>query len=217
MSLPVAELPGRLESSLARHIGARRADIESLCAEARERSFRAVCVTSSCVELARALLEDSAVQVVALVGFPHGAIDSDAKRFETEVVVDQGAHEVDFVLNLGMLKDGDHKAVLREMRDIVEAADERPVSAVLESHLLTHDEKIRGCELALDSGVKQVCASLQFNPVEPMLGEVALLHKSLGGELAVKTFADIRTVRQAMVLLDAGAARIGMMAGVTLA
>lgn len=216
MSPSPAELPGRIESGLSRYIGVKRADIEALCAGARERSYRAVCVTSSCVELARALLEDSSVQVVALVGFPHGAIDSDAKRFETEVVVDQGAHEVDFVLNLGMLKDGDHKAVLREMRDIVEAADERPVTAVLESHLLTHDEKIRACELALDSGVKHVSASLHFNAVNPMVGEVALLHKTLGDELGIKTFADIQTVRQAMELLDAGATRIGVMSGVTL-
>src|SRR5208283_2698293 len=107
-------------------------DIEKLCAEAREHKFHSVCVNGSWVGQAGHFLEGTEVKVASVVGFPLGAMAADVKRFETEAAVDDGAHEIDVVLNVGRLKAGDDKHVLRELRDVVEAADERPVKVILE-------------------------------------------------------------------------------------
>ena len=177
---------------------ATRRDVEKLCAVAREKSFYSVCVNGSRVDLAYVLLEESDVQVTALVGFPLGADDADAKRFETEIAVDFGAHEIDFVINIGRLKDGDRAYVLREMRDIVEAADERPVKVILESHLLTHEEKIVACQLALDSGVQFVGTSTDFQSPDVTVQEVGLLREMLGGEFGIRAAYGIRDSQSAL-------------------
>ncbi|MDB6021146.1 MAG: deoxyribose-phosphate aldolase [Pedosphaera sp.] len=192
---------------------ATRPDIEKLCAEAREKNFHTVCVNGSRVELARTLLEESDVQVVALVGFPFGAQDTDVKRYETEVAVDSGAHEIDFVINLGRLKDGDRQFVLREMRDIAEAADERIVKAVLETHLLTRDEKILACQLALDSGIHFVATATDFHSPAVTLEEIKLLRETVGDQFGVKAAGQIRDLQTAQKLIEAGATRIGILAG----
>ena len=209
------ELAKSIESALFAADATRR-DIEKLCAQARENGFHSVCVNGSQVELACAVLEESGIQVVALVGFPLGAGDTDAKRYEVEVAADQGAHEIDFVINLGRLKDGDRNFVLREMRDIVEAADERPVKAVIESSLLTREEKILVCELALDSGVKFVATSTDFHALAVTVEDVKLLCETLGDQAGVKAAGGIHDWKMVAALIDAGAKRIGTTAGATL-
>jgi deoxyribose-phosphate aldolase len=191
-------------------------DIEKLCVAAREQQFHSVCVSGCQVEVARAVLEESNVQVVALVGFPLGLSDPDVKRYETEVAVDNGAHEIDFVANLGRLKDGDRNFVLREMRDIVEAADERPVKVVIETSLLTREEKILVCELALDSGVQFVATSADFHAAAVTVEDVKLLSETLGDQVGVKAAGDVRDWKTAASLLEAGAKRIGTTAGAAL-
>jgi deoxyribose-phosphate aldolase len=185
---------------------ATRADIEELCEEARNQNFYAVCVNGSRVELAHSNLEESTVQIVALIGFPLGATDSDAKRYEAEIAADQGAHEIDFVINLGRLKDGDSKYVLREMLDIVEAADERPVKTVIESHRLTPEEKSVVCALAAEAGVKFVSASTGFHAPATTLEDVKLLRQAAGPDLGVKVWA---LPADAAAFIEAGATRIG--------
>src|SRR5262245_6495590 len=138
-------------------------DFETLSAAAREHSFYSVCLNGSRVELARHLLDDTEVKVACVVGFPLGAMDSDVKRFETEAAIDLGAQEIDVVLNIGKLKDRDNPYVLRELRDIVEAADERPVKVILETCLLTREEKIRACHLVVESGAQFVKTSTGFS------------------------------------------------------
>ena len=167
-------------------------------------------MNGSRVELARTLTEESNVQVVALIGFPFGASDSDAKRYEAEIAVDHGAHELDVVINLGRLKDGDTRYVLRELRDIVEAADERPVKAVLETHLLTREETILACKLALDSGAQFVATSTDFHSPAVTVETVKLLRETLGPEFGLKAAGGIRDVQTAQALLDAGATRLGI-------
>ncbi len=193
---------------------ATRGGIEKLCADAREKFFHAVCVNGSRVELARAALEESEVQVVALIGFPFGAGDADAKRYETEIAVDQGAHEIEFVINLGRLKDGDHHYVLREMRDIAEAADERMVKVVLETHLLTREEKVLACQLAVDSGVQFVATATDFHSPPVTIEEVKLLREIVGDTFGIKAAGGIRDVQTMIQLIEAGATRIGALAGV---
>lgn len=184
-------------------------DLEKLCDEAQQNAFFGVCVNGSRVELARARLEESGVQVVALVGFPFGAGDTDAKRYETEIAVDQGAHEIDFVVNAGWLNDGDHRRVLREMRDIVEAADERPVKAMLEWDRLSSEERIMACELALDSGVRFICAGTGFYGAIPSMEDLNWLRGRLAGEMAIKVAGEIRDTQSAQALIGAGVARLG--------
>src|SRR5260221_6107142 len=214
-TLSATDMARRIDHTLLAADATRR-DIEKLCAEAREHGFFSVCVNGSRVELARAALDESEVRVVALVGFPLGAGDPDAKRYEVEIAVDHGAHEIDFVINVGRLKDGDGDYVLREMRDIVEAADERPVKAVLESHLLTREEKILACRLALDSGAQFVCTSTNFHAPDVTVEEVRLLREMVGEDFGVKAAGGIRNARTALALIEAGATRIGTMAGVGL-
>jgi deoxyribose-phosphate aldolase len=203
------ELAFRVDAALWKP-AATVAEIGAFCTEVRKHKFRAVCVNSSRVELASARLENSGVQVVALIGFPLGAMEADAKRYETEVAVDHGAQEIEVVLNLGWLKDGAQKPVLRELRDVVEAADERPVCAVIETTQLTRDEISAACHLILESGAKAVSTGADFWPdTRAAEADVKLLREVLGPDFAVKAAGGIRDAQTALALLDAGATRIG--------
>jgi deoxyribose-phosphate aldolase len=210
-TLSPAELAGRIERMLVRPDAMRR-DIEQFCAEARAEGSHCVCVIGSHVELACALLEDSEVKVTGLIAFPLGAADIDAKRYETEVAIDHGAHEIEMVLNIGRLKDADHRYVLRELRDIAEAADERPVKVILETGLLTPEEVRRACELALDSGVHCVCTGTGLRSAATV-EDVRSLRAAVGEKFGVKA-AGLSDAQKAMELVEAGASRIGTAEGV---
>lgn len=188
-------------------------DIEQLCAEARAHGFFAVCVNGSRVELARALLEDSEVKAACVVGFPLGAMESDVKRFETEAAIDSGAQEIDVVLNVGRLKDGDHRYVLRELRDVVEAAEERVVKVILETGLLTREEKIRACELVVEAEAHFVKTSTGFGPGGATVEDIKLMREAVGPEFGVKASGGIRNFATARALIEAGATRLGVSAG----
>ena len=211
-TLSPVELARRIERMLVRP-GAMRRDIEQLCAEARAEGSHCVCVNGSHVELACALLEDSEVKVTGLIAFPLGAADTDAKRYETEVAIDHGAQEIEMVLNIGRLKDGDHRYVLRELRDIAEAADQRPVKVILETGLLTPEEVRRVCELALDSGVHCVCTGTGLRSAATV-EDVRSLRASVGEEFGVKA-AGLSDAQTALALLEAGASRLGTAEGMT--
>ena len=206
-----AELVRRIEHTLVRPEATRR-DIEQLCAEARAQGFHSVCVCSSRVELARTLLEDSEVKVTGLIGFPLGAGDADAKRYETEVAIDHGAQEIETVLNIGRLKDSDHRYVLRELRDIAEAADERPVKVILEASLLTSEERNLACGLVLDSGAHCVCTGTGLRSAATA-EEVRSLRAMAGEKFGVKA-AGLSDLETAMAWIEAGATRLGTMEGV---
>jgi len=192
------------------------ADIRRLCAEAREHRFHAVCVNGSRVEFARHWLEDSAVKVAAVVGFPLGAMDADAKRFEAEGAVDAGAQELDLVLNVGRLKEGDDRYVLRELRDVVEAADGVPVKVIIEACLLTQDEKLRACSLVLESGAAFVKTSTGFAAGGATIEDVRLLREAVGPTFGVKAAGGIRDLATAQAMIEAGATRLGTSAGVAI-
>src|SRR5262249_27956343 len=154
--------------------------------------FHCVCVNGSRVLQARTLVEESGVKVATTVGFPLGASDSDTKRFETEAAIDNGAHEIDIVMNIGRFKDGDHGYVLRELRDVVEAADERTVKVILETALLTREEKIAACKLVMDSGARVVKTSTGFSTGGATLEDVRLLRETVGERFGVKAAGGIR-------------------------
>ncbi|MFZ0826264.1 MAG: deoxyribose-phosphate aldolase [Verrucomicrobiia bacterium] len=191
-------------------------DIEKLCLEARENGFYSVCVNGSWISRAGHLLEGTDVKIASVVGFPLGAMASDSKRFETEAAVDDGAHEIDVVLNLGRLKDGDDKYVLRELRDMVEAADERTVKVILETCLLTREEKIRACLLVVESGAHFVKTSTGFSTSGATVEDVQLLRDTVGPKFGVKASGGIRDLKTALAMIAAGATRLGTSASVAI-
>jgi deoxyribose-phosphate aldolase len=214
-SLTPAQLAACIDHTLLK-ADATAKDIAKLCAEAREHGFYSVCVNGARVLQAGHLLEDSSVKVVAVVGFPLGATSGDTKRFETEAAIDEGAHEIDLVIDIGRLKDGDDPFVLRELRDVVEAADERPVKVILETCLLTRDEKIRACELVLESGAQFVKTSTGFSTGGATLGDVKLLRELVGPKFGVKASGGIRDTKTALAMIEAGATRLGTSASVAI-
>jgi len=195
---------------------ATRHDIKRVCREARGQGFRSVWVHGSRVVEAVALLEESEVKLATVVGFPSGAMEPDAKRYETEVAIDNGAQEVNVVINLGWLKDGSDAAVLRELRDVVEAADERPVGVMLETALLTQAEKVRACELAIDAGAKSVITCTGFGIGEATIEDVKLLRGIVESKLEVTAVGTIPDLCRALALIEAGATRIGTAEGVAI-
>ena len=195
---------------------ARAEDIRKLCAEAKQHKLFAVCVNGSWVELARHCLDGTDVKVATVVGFPLGAMETDVKRFETEAAIDSGAHEIDMVINIGRLKDGDDKFVLRELRDIVETADERPVKVILETCLLTDDEKIRACEFVVEAGAHFVKTSTGFSKGGATIEDVKLLRRGVGQDFGVKASGGIRDAVTALAMIEAGATRIGTSKGVAI-
>jgi deoxyribose-phosphate aldolase len=183
--------------------------IERLCTEARQHQFFAVCVNASRIELCRHHLEGTDVKVATVVGFPLGATDLDTKRFETEAAIDLGAHEIDVVINIGRVKDGDWRYVERELTDVVEAADERPVKVILETCHLTAAEKKSACQVVISSGAHFVKTSTGFGAAGATIEDVRLLREAVGPKFGVKASGGIRDRATALAMIAAGATRLG--------
>ena len=195
---------------------ATRAQIETLCAEAAEHNFATVCVNGSRVELAYSLLEESDVQVATVVGFPLGAMEADVKRYETEAAIDAGAGEIDMVMNVGRFKDGDLDFVVREIRDVVEAADDRVVKVILETCLLTDDEIVQACKLVVQAQAHFVKTSTGFGSAGATIEHVKLMRETVGQFAGVKAAGGIRNAADARAMIEAGATRLGTSGGVAI-
>lgn len=215
MSLTTAQLTACIDHTLLKP-DASLAQIEQLCAEARKHQFFSVCVNGSWVATARHLLDGSDVKVASVVGFPLGAMSADVKRYETEVAIDDGAHEIDVVLNVARLKAGDDKYVLRELLDVVEAADERTVKVILETCLLTDAEKVRACQLVVESGAQFVKTSTGFSTAGATVADVKLMRATVGPQFGVKASGGVRDAQTALAMIEAGATRLGTSSGVAI-
>lgn len=191
-------------------------DIEKVCAEAREFGFWSVCVNGSRVAEARHFLEGSEVRVACTVGFPLGAMDPDVKRYETEAAIDAGAQEIDVVMNVGKLREGQHAFVLRDLRDVVEAAEERTVKVILENCLLTREQKIAACQIVVEAGAQFVKTSTGFSTGGATLEDVRMMREAVGPDFGVKAAGGIRDCATAWAMIEAGATRLGTSAGVTI-
>lgn len=208
---PTIALARRLDLTLLRP-DATRAEVERFCSEARGAGCQAVCVPGSRVALAAEALDDTSVKVSALIGFPFGTADSDVKRYEVEAAVDSGAQEFDIVLNPGWIKDGLDAFVLRELRDVREAADERPVKAILEMGLVTREEALRVAGIVVDAEVQFLvtgtgCSGRSVGP-----DFVQALREAVGPDLGIKAVGGVLTPADAEALIAAGANRIGVFA-----
>lgn len=191
--------------------------IRTLCEEARRYGFAAVCVNSSYVSLAKELLSGTDVLVTSVVGFPLGAMDKKAKAMETEIACHDGADEIDMVIALGRLKSGDWSYVEKDMKGVVAAAVGRPVKVIIETGLLTDDEKIKACEAALRSGAQYVKTSTGFGYGGATVHDVALMKKTVGSSMKIKASGGIRDYHTARAMVEAGADRLGVSAGVAIA
>ena len=189
--------------------------VRRLCHEAIEFGFASVCVNPYYVRLVADLLAGSGVRTCTVVGFPLGANLPEVKAYETELAVEQGAVEIDTVMNVGALKSGRDDWVLWDMRRVVEAAHPRAlVKVILETALLEDDEVVRACELAREAGAEFVKTSTGFGPGGATTHHVALMRRTVGRSMGVKASGGIGSRKEAAEMIAAGATRIGASAGV---
>ena len=195
---------------------ATREDIQKLCAEAAKHGFATVCVNTSNVRLAAGLLRGSGVGVCTVVGFPLGAMTGTAKAFETRETIRAGATEVDMVINVGAMKSRDYTTVMDDICRVVEAAGNTPVKVILETALLTDNEKVVACALSKIAGAAFVKTSTGFGPGGATEKDVILMKSTVGDELEVKASGGVRTTEDANKMIAAGATRIGASASVSI-
>ncbi|MGZ9166607.1 MAG: deoxyribose-phosphate aldolase [Anaerolineales bacterium] len=191
-------------------------EIAQLCFEARKYGFASVCVNPTWVSLCAELLKGSAAKVCTVIGFPLGATAPEVKAFETENAIRQGATEIDMVINIGALKARDLEAVARDIRGVVNAAHACGiiVKVIIETVLLTDEEKTIACLIAKEAGADFVKTSTGFAGGGATVHDVALMRKTVGPQMGVKASGGVRTFEDAESMIKAGATRIGASAGV---
>ena len=188
---------------------ASESDIRRLCAEARQYWFASVCVNPCSVRLAAKELEGSGVKVCAVCGFPLGANTTETKVFEAERAFKDGASEIDMVINVGKLKEGNDGYVLNEIKAVVEAVPQAVVKVIIETCLLTREEKIRACRLVKQAGAAYAKTSTGFSKSGATVEDVKLMRETLGEDFGIKAAGGIRSRSFAEELVRAGADRIG--------
>lgn len=196
---------------------ARKADIEKLCREAMEHRFYSVCVNGYWVPFCRETLAGSDVRVCAVVGFPLGAMTSGAKAHEAAEAANAGAAEIDMVVAVGLLKDGNYEAVERDIRGVVEAVSGKAiVKVILETGLLNDDQKREGCRIAEAAGAHFVKTSTGFGPGGATVEDIRLMREAVSPHIGVKASGGVRDITAALNMIQAGATRLGTSSGVTI-
>jgi deoxyribose-phosphate aldolase len=191
--------------------------IEKLCKEASEYKFASVCVNPTWVETAAKLLKGSDVKVCTVIGFPLGANTPETKAFETKDAIEKGATEVDMVINIGALKDKNDELVERDIRAVSDAAKGKALSKVIiETTLLTEEEKVRACEIAVRAGADFVKTSTGFSSGGATVEDIVLMRKTVGPDIGVKASGGVRDTEGAEAMVKAGATRIGASSGVSI-
>lgn len=184
--------------------------IEKLCNEAKENGFAAVCVNPFYVKKAKELLKGTEVKVTTVVGFPLGANVKEVKAFEAKKAIEDGAEEIDMVINIGALKNRDYKTVKEDIKAVVEEARGKAiVKVIIETCLLTDEEKVKACELAKEAGAHYVKTSTGFNGSGATVEDIKLMKKVVGESMKIKASGGIRDYEAAKAMIDAGASRIG--------
>lgn len=196
---------------------ATEAQIEKLCTEAREYGFASVCVNSCYASLAARLLAGSDVAVCCVIGFPLGASTTAAKAFEAADAAQNGATEIDMVINVGAAKDGRWDDVEADIAGVAAAIEGKALlKVIIETCLLTDGEKIEACRAAVRAGADFVKTSTGFSKAGANAADVALMRKTVGPAIGVKAAGGIRTCADAMAMIEAGASRIGASAGIAI-
>jgi len=217
----VADLP---PASLIKYIDhtllkpeATREQVEKLCSEAIEYKFYSVCVNSTWVALCARRLRGTGVKVCAVVGFPLGAMDSRAKNLETRYAIENGADEIDMVINVGALKSGDLKTVEEDIRAVRRACRQTTIlKVIIECALLSDAEKVIACQLSKKAGADFVKTSTGFAASGAKVEDVALMRRTIGPQMGLKAAGGIRTYEDAVAMIRAGATRLGASAGIAI-
>ncbi|MFV8838914.1 deoxyribose-phosphate aldolase [Salinimicrobium soli] len=191
-------------------------DILELCKEAREYSFFSVCVNSCYVPLAKKNLEGSDVKVCAVVGFPLGAMSTEAKVFETEQALKDGAEEIDMVINIGELKSKNYKKVEEEIAAIKSAVGDRVLKVIIETCYLTPQEITLASELAVKAKADFVKTSTGFGTDGARMENIEVMKKAVNGQAKIKASGGIKNLDTALSYIEAGVARIGTSSGVSI-
>lgn len=190
------------------------ADVRRVCVEARDYFFYSVCVNTHYVSLVAEEIRGTGIKVCSISGFPLGAVDSAVKAFEAERAVEQGAGEIDMVMNIGALKAGQTKLVRDDIAAVARACAGAPLKVIIEAALLTDEEKVLACRLAMEAGAAFVKTSTGFGPPGANAADVRIMRRAVGPGFGVKASAGIRTAAFALELVEAGASRIGTSSGV---
>jgi deoxyribose-phosphate aldolase len=195
---------------------ATEADILQLCEEALEYNFYSVCVNSCYVSIAKQALGKSNVKICTVVGFPLGAMSTEAKIFEAKKAVEQGASEIDMVINIGRLKSKNHVAVLKDISNVKRAIGLIPLKVILEISELSKNEMVKACEICIDAKADFLKTSTGFSKSGATLTAVKIMKKTVKDELKIKASGGIRDAETALKYIEVGAHRIGCSAGVAM-
>ena len=190
--------------------------IETLIEEAKKYDFASVCVNPTWVNFAAQALKATDVKVCTVIGFPLGANTPELKAFETSDAIQNGANEIDMVINIGALKSRNFDLVEKDIRAVVEAAKGTLVKVIIETCLLTDDEKVRACQIAQKAGADFVKTSTGFSTGGATVEDVALMRKTVGPDMGVKASGGARSYEDALAFIKAGATRIGASSGVAI-
>ncbi|HHU49448.1 MAG TPA: deoxyribose-phosphate aldolase [Clostridiales bacterium] len=192
-------------------------EITRLCKEAADNRFASVCINPSYVPLASELLYGTGVKVCTVIGFPLGATSTKTKVHETKEAIENGASEVDMVINIGAVKSGDYDLVRNDIESVVFAAKGRAlVKVIIETCLLTDDEKVRVCTIAKMAGADFVKTSTGFSTGGATIDDVRLMRRVVGPDMGVKAAGGIRDYETAVAMMEAGADRLGTSSGVAI-
>ena len=195
---------------------ASESDIIKLCEETVDHGFVSACVNPIFVPLAASFLREKKPKVCTVIGFPLGADSAEMKFAEARFLIHQGAEELDMVLNIGALKEGNIDIIQREIGQVVNAADGNCVKVIIETCLLSTDEKVLACTLAQNSGADFVKTSTGFSIGGATIEDVKLMRETVGDEMGVKASGGIKTLADVKVMVDAGANRIGTSSSISI-
>jgi deoxyribose-phosphate aldolase len=208
MKITRQQLASMIDHSLLRP-NATLEELKKVCQEAIEYGFKAVCINPIFVADAVSLLKGKDVVVCSVIGFPFGTHSSRTKAIETNEVIELGAREVDMVIRVGALKDKKDPQVLEDIHAVIDAAKRHPVKVILETCYLTEEEKVRGCRLVMEAGAAFVKTSTGFASGGATVEDVRLMRNTVGKDFGVKAAGGIRTLEDALKMIEAGANRLG--------
>lgn len=193
---------------------AKKDEIKKIVYEANEYDFKSVCVNSSYVSFIRDMDKD--IRITSVIGFPLGAMTTKTKVFETKDAIKDGADEIDMVINVGRLKDKDYDFVLEDIKEVKKACGDKILKVIIETCLLSDDEKIKVCELSKEAGADFVKTSTGFSTGGATEEDVALMRKTVGEKMGVKASGGIHSYEDAIKMINAGATRLGCSASIAI-
>ncbi|MCE2755922.1 MAG: deoxyribose-phosphate aldolase [Ignavibacteriae bacterium] len=217
MSITKAQFARMIDHTLLKNTAIRK-DIELLCSEALEFGFASVCVHPFYVGMCSSILHKSSTKVCTVIGFPHGMHRTGVKIAETMQAIHDGAQEIDMVIQVGALIDGDKDIVWNDIRSVVDTAHQSGavVKAIIETSVLNEEQKISACEIVSDAGADFIKTSTGFAGGGATIEDIRLLRSHIDPDIQVKASGGIRTFEQALAMIQAGATRIGTSSGVSM-